>query len=402
MSSSLSERPALLGGSPVRLAGPPDWPLRDARVTEVFSQLDLNGDWGRYHGPWCRRLLEELGTWLQSRHVQLCCSGTAGIELALRGLAVQPGEEVLLAGYDFKSNFTNVHYLGAKPVLVDVRPEDAQLDVEQLESARSERTRCVIASHLHGGTVDLVALRSWADKYGLAIIEDACQAAGATVAGRPAGGWGDVGVLSFGGSKLLTAGRGGCVVTERDDVAQRIKLVSQRGNDAYPLSEMQAAVLLPQLEQLDRRHQQRAQSADWLRQHLSLRGLRALDSKRRDLVADGSSRKESPAYYKLGVWYDPTAFPGLTRNQLAVALRGEGIAIDAGFAALHRTHARSRFRAVGALPIASRAGESLLTLHHPVLLGTPADLAEIVTAVDKVAHWSEELGQSIRSQPELA
>src|SRR5436853_127214 len=73
------------------------------------------------------------------------------------------------------------------------------------------------------------------------LIEDAAQMPGATVAGRPAGSWGDVGILSFGGSKLVTAGRGGAVLTSQPDIAQRIRLYTQRGNDAYPLSELQAA-----------------------------------------------------------------------------------------------------------------------------------------------------------------
>src|SRR5215831_17047378 len=95
---------------------------------------------------------------------------------------------------------------------------------------------------------------------GVAVVEDAAQCPGASVQGRPAGAWGDVGVLSFGGSKLLSAGRGGALLTRHADVHQRARLFLHRGNLVCPLSELQAAVLLPQLAKLDERNGQRAAS----------------------------------------------------------------------------------------------------------------------------------------------
>ena len=115
----------------------------------------------------------------------------------------------------------------------------------------TSQTRAILVAHLHGGIVDLPRVRRIADPLGIPVIEDACQNPGATVYGRRAGTWGDVGVLSFGGSKLLTAGRGGVLLTQRQEIAERIKRYVLRGNDAYPLSEMQAAILIPQLDQLD-------------------------------------------------------------------------------------------------------------------------------------------------------
>ena len=122
--------------------------------------------------------------------------------------------------------------------------------------------RAVIVSHLHGGLAAMPEIRAWADLRGVAVVEDACQVPGARIAGRLAGTWGDVGVLSFGGSKLLSAGRGGALLTDRSDVVQRIKIYSERGNQAYPLSELQAAVLLPQLESLAERNHAAAAERD--------------------------------------------------------------------------------------------------------------------------------------------
>ena len=372
----MSDLPAILGGPPVRPQGPPTWPLIDDATRQVLALLAADGSWGRYHGPHCDALIAALQRQLACEHVLLCSSGTAAVELALRGVGVKPGDEVILAAYDFKANFTNVLTLGATPVLVDVRVDDWQLDLDQAEAALSAQTRAVIASHLHGGVVDMPKLRELADRHGFAIIEDACQSPGATVAGRPAGMWGDVGVYSFGGSKLLTAGRGGAVFTNRADVAQRIRLYTQRGNDAYPLSEMQAAVLLPQMSQLDERNQQRSENVAALASLLSnVGGLDVI----RSAVADSA-----PAFYKLGLRYNATAFSNLARDHFAEAMRAEGIALDAGFRALHLTHARGRYRAVGELSVATAVDAAALTLHHPVLLGGNAEIREIDAAFDKI------------------
>lgn len=380
-----TDRPALLGGAPLRPAGPPGWPRPDDSIRQRLQELADTGDWGRYHGPWCQRLITALSDRFYCRHVILCSSGTAAVELALRAAPVHPQTRVALAAYDFKANFTNVHTVGAMPVLFDIRPDDWQLDIDRLINASAEPVQVVLASHLHGGLVDLPALLAWARERGLFVIEDACQAAGAMVAGRPAGTWGDVGVLSFGGSKLLTSGRGGALLTNRDDVAQRIRLYTQRGNEAYPLSEMQAAVLLPQLESLETRHRQRTAAAQWLRTRLIGSGLEPLTM---------GSATDDPAYYKLGLRYVAAAFKGLPRERFAEAMRAEGIALDPGLRALHRIHARSRFVAAGSLDVASAADAEVLTLHHPVLLESESAWAQIPAAVERIRRWAKELAEN--------
>lgn len=188
---------------------PPAWPLPDEAVEAALRRAFADGSWGKYHGPNCRELSARLAAMHGCEHIVLTCSGTAAVELALRGLRIGPGDEVILSAYDFEGNFKNVLAVGAKPVLVDVDPVSGQLDTNQLEAARSLHTKAIIASHLHGGVVAMPAVRAFADQHQIAVLEDACQMPGAIVHGRIAGTWGDVGVLSFGGSKLLTAGRGG-------------------------------------------------------------------------------------------------------------------------------------------------------------------------------------------------
>src|SRR5439155_3874854 len=118
-------------------------------------------------------------------------------------------------------------------------------DASRLEAVIGPTTRAIIVSHLHGGLVPMRELMAIAAARGLRVVEDAAQAPGSQVQGRTAGTWGDVGILSFGGSKLLTAGRGGAILSRHADVLQRVRAWTFRGNSIAPLSELQAAVLLP-------------------------------------------------------------------------------------------------------------------------------------------------------------
>ncbi len=382
--------PAALGGQPIRPNGPPDWPGRRADVIEHLQPLLEAGDWGKYHGPHGPALIEVLQQRFNCPEVTLCSSGTAAVELALRACRLQPGDEVLLAGYDFLANFRNVLLVGATPLLVDIRGDDGQLDIDLAMRAITPRTKVIIASHLHGGCVDMPRLIHEAQARDITVIEDACQATGGTLQGQPLGAWGAVAVLSFGGSKLLSAGRGGAVLSYRPELAQRIKLYQQRGNEAYPLSELQAAVLMPQLARLDELHQRRAA---WVAACLSR--LAAEDGLQ---IWAGPSGQSSPAYYKVGLWYEAGAYQGLSRDQFAAAIRAEGFAVYPGFRALHRCHARGRYQSPGRLVQSERADESLLVLHHPLLLEELDTVDQFLSALRKLRQHAP----ALRDAPTLA
>lgn len=378
--TTLTNTPALLGGAAVRPQGPPDWPIADDDVLAALQHAYQDGSWGKYHGPHVERLEQRLADYHGVPFALTCASGTFAVELALRALKIGAGDEVILAAYDYGGNFLCAHAVGARPVLVDVACDNWNLDPDRLEAARGAATRALIVSHLHGGLVAMGEVMAWAARHGVHVIEDAAQASGAVVGGRRAGTWGDVGILSFGGSKLLSAGRGGAILTRHADVQQRARTWLQRGNNICPLSELQAAVLLPQLDQLDARNAVRARHVQMLRERLAdLPGLAFLRNR---------DQSDEPAYYKVGMQYAAAAF-GLPRERLLAAMRAEGIALDDGFRALHVGRAPSRFRAAGELTEAERAQAGALVLHHPVLLASEA-VEEIVTAFRKVqAHASK-------------
>jgi perosamine synthetase len=256
--------PAILGGKPIRPEGPPAWPPAWEEVSRAVKQSLDEGGWGLYHGPNSRLLTERLSSYHDVEFVELCCSGTFAIELALRALQIGPGDEVIMAGYDFIGNFNDVVAVGARPVLIDLDPDNWNLNPELIREAIGPSARAIIVSHLHGGVVPMKRVVEIAREHGLRVIEDACQAPGAMVEGRKAGTWGDAGVISFGGSKLLSAGRGGAMLTSSPEIRQRAQVYCNRGNHAYPLSELQATVLLPQLERLDQRNRERSVSVSKL------------------------------------------------------------------------------------------------------------------------------------------
>lgn len=366
--------PALLGGQPLRPEGPPPWPLADADVREILDEAFANGSWGKYHGEYVARLEQRLADYHGAAGAITCASGTIAVEIALRALKIGAGDEVILAAYDYPGNFLTVHALGARPVLVDVAPHNWNLDPSLLARAMTAATRALVVSHLHGGMTPMREVMAIAASRGVRVVEDVAQAPGASVDGRKAGTWGDVATWSFGGSKLLTAGRGGAIISRHPDVLQRARVWCFRGNQLAPLSELQAAVLLPQLQKLDARNEQRERQAQRLRQLLA------------DVPGLQPFVNHEPAlggYYKVGWQFDGEQF-GLSRQRFVAGLRAEGIAVDEGFRALHQGRSPERFRRGSDLAESERADAGCVILHHPVLLGTDRDVAQVAEAVRKI------------------
>jgi perosamine synthetase len=362
------ELPAILGGRPAFPEGSPSWPCPDLEIEETLRQAYADGSWGKYHGPHVPRLEATMQEHLGVQHVVLCSSGTFAVELALRALKVGPGDEVILASFDFPGNVLAVLALGAMPVLHEIRADDWQLSIDGIQGAITPRTKAILASHLHGGLIDMRSLRD----LGIPIVEDACQCPGAIIDGKPAGTWGDVGVFSFGGSKLLTAGRGGAIVTSSAETAQRAKTIQLRGNLVSPLSELQAMVLVPQWKKLAAQNEVRRANVGLLREQLKdIPGLRMFPN------------QEYAAYYKVGIQFDAEAF-GLPRERFVAALRAEGIAMDESFAAQHVGRSPKRYRATGSLAEAERAHRGCIVLHHPVLLREPDAMCRIADAIRRI------------------
>jgi dTDP-4-amino-4,6-dideoxygalactose transaminase len=417
----------------------PRWPPADPEVAAALDAAARDGLWGQYHGPHVGGLEEELAAYFGVPHVLTCASGTLAVEAALRAVGVGAGDEVVLASYEYESNFLTIHAVGAKPVLVDVTPGSAALDPARLNEAFTPATKAVLVSHLHGTVADMPAVLAAGESRGIKVVEDAAQCPGAALGGKKAGSWGNAGVISFGGSKLLAAGRGGAVFFRDTAPCQRAKVWLSRGVQQWAaISEMQAAVVRPQLKRLDERTAQRQRAVVQIVQELAdVPGITPLGflgepgavgsvgrvfERRptgpeetfsgsggsspakpgsthptgvlgepgasaigvRTPVADapGSPRDRS-AFYKVGFHFDEARF-GLPREEFCRLIRAEGVAFDPGFKALHLSRAPSRFLAAGSLPEATRLHNDCVILHHPILLGYEEEISRVARAVRSV------------------
>jgi dTDP-4-amino-4,6-dideoxygalactose transaminase len=209
-----------------------------------------------------RALETELAARCGARHGVGVASGTDALRLALTALDVGPGHEVITPAFSFVASTSTITMTGATPVFVDIDPETFALDPALVERAITPRTRAIVGVHLYGHPAPLDRLSAIASAHGLALVEDAAQAIGATWDGRPIGGWGDAACLSFYPTKNLgAAGDGGMVLTKRDDVAERLRRLRHHGDAGRyrhvelgwcsRLDEVQAAVLLVKLAHLD-------------------------------------------------------------------------------------------------------------------------------------------------------
>jgi len=207
-------------------------------------------------------LEQELAARCGVRYAVGVASGTDALRLALAALGVGPGDEVITPAFSFVASASAILQVGARPAFVDINLDTFALDAAAVERAITSRSRAIIPVHLYGHPAELDRLTALAHAHGLALLEDAAQAVGASYAGRPVGAWGDAACLSFYPTKNLGAcGDAGMVVTDRADVAERVRLLRNHGaREKYRhlelgwssrLDELQAALLRVKLRHLD-------------------------------------------------------------------------------------------------------------------------------------------------------
>ena len=229
-----------------------------------------------------RALEAELAARAGVRHGVGVGSGTDALRLALTAVGVKPGDEVVTPAFSFVASASTIVMAGATPVFVDIEPASCALDPEALEAALTPRTRAIVVVHLYGHPARVDRIAEIARRHGVALIEDAAQAVGATWDGRPIGGWGDAACLSFYPTKNLAAcGDGGLLLSDRDDVAEHLRRLRHHGDTGRyqhvelgycsRLDEVQAAMLRVKLRHLEAWTEARRRLA--ARYHEGLAGL---------------------------------------------------------------------------------------------------------------------------------
>jgi dTDP-4-amino-4,6-dideoxygalactose transaminase len=223
------EKLALLGGDPVKPAPFPAWPQYDEREKQALLEVLESRVWWRTPGTRTLSFEREFAAYQQAKYGIAVTNGTAALEVALAALGTGPGDEVIVPDYTFIATASAVLFTGALPVLVDVTPDTYCIDPDQVEAAITHRTKAIIAVHMGGHPADLDRLVEIARKYNLALVEDSSHAHGSEWRGRKVGAIGDIGTFSFQASKLMTAGEGGIILTNREDLERLARSIHDCG-----------------------------------------------------------------------------------------------------------------------------------------------------------------------------
>jgi len=326
-------------------------------------------------GPKVAELEALLAEACAVEHALVVSSGTAALHLAVLALGLGPGDEVLVPAYTFPATANVVAHVGATPVLVDVDPRTMNLDPGRAAAAVTPRTRAVIAVHLFGRPLDWEALLE-AVPEGVVLVEDAAGALGALRRGRPCGGLGRLGCLSFHPRKIVTTGEGGAVTTNDAELADVVRRARHHGIEPrgafeiarpglnYRLSDILCAVGLPQMRRLDALLAERSRIAAAYAERLA--GL--------DLVLPEADEGDVHGWQAYVLQLE-------RRDEALKALRADGIEVQVGTYGLHRLAA---YRDQGPMPGADRCHDHALALPFHGRL-TDAELDRVSEAL---APWT--------------
>lgn len=332
----------------------------------------------------------------QVREAIAVSSGTAALHLALLAHDIGRGDEVITTAFSFAATANAILLAGATPVFVDIEPDTYNLDPAQAEIALTRRTKAILPVHLYGHPCDMNRLQQIAEAYSLMLIEDASQAHAATIDGKPVGSFG-TGCFSFYATKNMTTGEGGMVTTNDPNVAERVRLLRNHGQEAryyqivlgynLRMTELQAALGIAQIEKLEHFTQKRIANATYLTEHLK-------GTVQTPVVRPGCRH----------VYHQYTIRIPSKRNECMTELRTKGIDTTIHYPTpIHQQpfyrHQSSLFRVlspgkraavkggnpVAQLPATERAAQEVLSLPvHPAL--TQADLSTIAKEVVAVCR----------------
>ncbi|MEO8380619.1 MAG: DegT/DnrJ/EryC1/StrS family aminotransferase [Acidobacteriota bacterium] len=368
----------------IALSAPDIGPEERQLVDAVLRSGTLAG------GPMLASFERELAQHAGARHAVAMSSGTAALHVAMIAAGVCDGDQVITSPFSFVASANSILFQGGTPVFVDIDRETLNMDpaatVAAIEAlAPQGRLRAVLPVHVFGRPVEMSAIAAAARAHGVPVIEDACEAIGASADGVAAGGWGDAAVFAFYPNKQMTTGEGGALVTDRDDWARLARSLRNQGRSDdvawlqherlgynYRLDEMSAAVGLGQLRRLAELLAKRAAVAN-----LYDRALRGIE---------GVQPLAPPRPGMTLSWfvYVIRLAPEVDRPRLMSALAERGVASRPYFPAIHlQPFYRDRFGfRPGMFPNAEAAGQSLLALPFHGKLSED-DVAYVCAAVEE-------------------
>lgn len=235
----------------------------------------LDTSWISSAGKYITQFEEEFARFCGVKHAVATNNGTTALHLALVGLGLGPGDEVIIPTVTYIATANAVRYCGATPVLVDVCADTMNIDATLIEAKITAKTRGIIPVHLYGHAADMDAVNEVAARHKLFVLEDAAEAHGAEINGKRVGGFGQCATFSFFGNKIATTGEGGMITTDDAELAARLRLFRGQGMDPqrrywfnvigynYRMTNIQAAIGLAQMETIGTALADRQNLAAW-------------------------------------------------------------------------------------------------------------------------------------------
>jgi dTDP-4-amino-4,6-dideoxygalactose transaminase len=303
---------------------------------QKYIQAAFDANWVAPLGPNVNGFEQDLESYLGNQvQVGALSSGTAAIHLGLILLGVQAGDEVICQSMTFSASANPILYLGATPIFIDSEEETWNLCPIALEAAiidrinRGKQPKAIIAVHLYGVPYQIEAVRAVADKYSIPILEDSAEALGSYYKGQKCGTFGDIGVLSFNGNKIITTSGGGAIVTKTAALKEKAIFYATQSRDNAPhyqhseigynyrMSNICAGIGRGQMEVLDKHVTLRRQMHDfYVKLFANIDGVDVFEAPSEDYFAN---------YWLSAITIDENKTKGITRETLRLALEAENI-----------------------------------------------------------------------------
>jgi dTDP-4-amino-4,6-dideoxygalactose transaminase len=399
---------ALKGGTPVRTRPFTRWPVQVEEERRLLLEVYDSGVWG-FGGPKEAEFSRKFADFTGAKYGLCVANGSVSLEIGLRALDVGPGDEVILPALTWYATAWAVVQVGAIPVFADVRAQDWCLDPADVRAKITPRTRAIIPVHLYNQVAEMDEILEIARKHSLAVLEDCAHTHGSRWGDRGVGVLGDIGSFSFQLSKGMTAGEGGILTTQDDELAYRINGLKNCGRPIkdrwafggnYRITEFQAAILTSQLSRLESDLATKWKNIELFRSKIEkVPGISTLAPK---------EKVTRQGVYGFPLRLDLEAFDGVPRDLLLAALRAEGIPLQPPYETVYKTdpwkagvklckfekgaNPEQRLGLNSHCPLTEKISghEGLVILHH-VFLGTAEDMDDLAAAFAKLQENVSEL-----------
>ena len=410
----MDDKLALLGGTPVRQEPFPGWVVFDDAEREALIAVLESGQWNV--GEKVTEFEEKYAEYQTAKFGVACTSGTTALEIAMIASGIGAGDEVILSPYTFMASVSSILRVNAVPVFCDVELETYNLDPSKIEPLINEKTKAIMPVHFSGLVCDMDRLNETAERHGLLVIEDAAHCWGSSWKGKGAGALGDAGGFSFQMSKNITAGEGGIMLTDNEELAAKAVAFGNCGrglDDPWfgrfllgmnlRMTAWQAAVMLAQLGRLQEQVEVRERNGRYLDAQLA--DIPGIEQIRED------ERQTQRSYHLYQYRYVQKDFGGLPRERFFEAMKAEGIDTYGGYP--HPLHKMPLFQRAGTgaefcpiscpyygrdvdyrqtdCPVAEQVCREAGWMRQSILLGTREDMDDIVAAFHKVRNNVEQL-----------